>query len=318
MPWPGLPGYAQGGCGLLIDVGSTTTDVIPLVDAWPAAQGLTDPQRLLSGELIYTGVERTPICGLVETLPWAGRMCPVAREVSATALDAYLMLEDLAEQPDCRQTADGRPATGLAARDRLARQICADRTMFTHDDALVAARTIAERQQAEIVRALAKVIARQPSPPTTVILSGQGEFLARRAVEQLGLSAEMVLLSDQLGSVASTAATAYALAVWPVKLGAMPRPAIRMSAGDERRQEADRCDEFASRQTRGEACSTCLAWPSDCGRGCRASPPRRRRPWWSRAGAFWPTRSAGPSACTVLTTRRPIDSAWKRWASQFG
>ncbi len=205
--------YTQGGCGLLIDVGSTTTDVIPLVDAWPAAEGLTDPERLLSGELIYTGVERTPVCGLVETLPWGGRRCAVAREVFATALDAYLMLEDLPEQPDNRHTADGRPATRLAARDRLARQICADRSMFSHDDALAAARTIAERQRAEIGRALTRVIGRRPTPPPTVILSGRGEFLARRAVDQLGLAAETVTLSERLGSVASTAATAYALAV---------------------------------------------------------------------------------------------------------
>ena len=205
--------YAQGGCGLLIDVGSTTTDVIPLVDAWPAAQGLTDPERLLSGELIYTGVERTPVCGLVEMLPWAGRTCPVAREVFATALDAYLILEDLPEQPDNRHTADGRPATRLAARDRLARQICADRSMFSRDDALAAARTIAERQRGEIARALTRVIGRRPKPPPTVILSGRGEFLARRAVDELGLAAEVVTLSDRLGSVASTAATAYALAV---------------------------------------------------------------------------------------------------------
>jgi len=41
---------------LLIDVGSTTTDIIPSVDGLPAMRGLSDPQRLSTGELVYSGV----------------------------------------------------------------------------------------------------------------------------------------------------------------------------------------------------------------------------------------------------------------------
>ena len=53
--------YGPKGAGLLIDVGSTTTDIIPLADGRPAAQGKTDSERLIASELVYTGVERSPV-----------------------------------------------------------------------------------------------------------------------------------------------------------------------------------------------------------------------------------------------------------------
>jgi (4-(4-[2-(gamma-L-glutamylamino)ethyl]phenoxymethyl)furan-2-yl)methanamine synthase len=214
--WHALACFAarlvEGECGLLLDIGSTTTDIIPIADGRPVAAGETDPERLISGELVYTGVQRTPVCALAAELPWAGRVCPTAAEVFATAWDVYLTLGDLPEEPESLHTADGRPATQSAARDRLARQICADRTLFSQLDALAAARSVAAKQQAQIVRAGGAVLGRLPRSPETVILSGQGEFLARRVVEAWGMPAKVVSLAQLLGPVASTAATAYALA----------------------------------------------------------------------------------------------------------
>ncbi len=116
--------FAPRGTGLLIDIGSTTCDIIPLVDGRPAAEGATDPERLLSGELVYTGVERSPVCALVSTLLWRKQQCPVAQEVFATSWDAYLTLGDLPDEPDSaheiRPTAEGprkrRPAIGWPDR----------------------------------------------------------------------------------------------------------------------------------------------------------------------------------------------------------
>ena len=84
--------YLAGEGGLLVDVGSTTTDMVPLLRGGPAPHGLTDPERLLSGELVYTGVVRSPICGLATALPWRGQLCPTAQEVFATTCDAYVTL----------------------------------------------------------------------------------------------------------------------------------------------------------------------------------------------------------------------------------
>jgi probable H4MPT-linked C1 transfer pathway protein len=205
--------HAPRGMGLLIDIGTTTSDIIPLVDGEPRAVGRTDPQRLVAGELVYTGVERSPLCAIVRDLPWRGERCPVAQELFATAWDAYLVLGDLPEEPDRENTADARPATRSCARDRLARAICADRTTFDEADALAAAREVAEAQRKDVAEAIRKVVARLPSPPHAVVVSGRGEFLARRVAEGLRPGVEIVSLSELLGEELSRCATAHALAV---------------------------------------------------------------------------------------------------------
>lgn len=205
--------HAPAGTALLVDIGSTTCDFIPLVDGVPAATGKTDPERLASGELVYTGVVRSPVCAVVAALPWRRMQVPVAQELFATTYDAYLTLGDLPEAPDDRQTADGRPATRAAARDRLARSICADRETFTVDDAQAAAAAIARTQLSKLAIAMQGVLRRLPQPPATIVTAGQGEFLARRLIEKLGINATIVSLAEKLGPDLSRVAPAHALVV---------------------------------------------------------------------------------------------------------
>src|SRR5262249_41491473 len=115
--------HVPRGPALLVDAGSTTTDIVPLHDGRPAPRGWTDPDRLRCRELVYSGVRRTPLCALM-----GGEG---AAELFATTLDVYLVLGLIAEDAvDCR-TADGRPATRVAAHGRLARMLCADTETLT-------------------------------------------------------------------------------------------------------------------------------------------------------------------------------------------
>jgi probable H4MPT-linked C1 transfer pathway protein len=205
--------HAPTGRGLVVDIGSTTTDVIPLVDGSPVAIGQVDPERLLASELVYTGVERSPVCALVRTLPWQGRRCPVAQEVFATTWDAWLTLDELPQEAQATYTADGRPATHGCARDRLARSICADRTMFDQNDAAAAAAEIATAQTELVAAAIRQLATHAGGPPSVVVLAGRGEFLARRALEMMPWSARTVSLAAELGPEVSRVATAHALAV---------------------------------------------------------------------------------------------------------
>jgi uncharacterized hydantoinase/oxoprolinase family protein len=140
-------------------------------------------------------------------------MCPVAAEVFATTADAYILLGDIAEQPDAVWTADGRPLTREFARERLARMICADRTQFDSDDAWQASAFIRDAQLAKLAEALGRVIARSSHQPACSVTSGSGEFLARRLVQTNLRGAETVSLADRLGATASSCAPAHALAV---------------------------------------------------------------------------------------------------------
>jgi probable H4MPT-linked C1 transfer pathway protein len=203
---------APQGAAMLIDVGSTTCDVIPLVDGIPVAVGTTDTQRLLSGELVYTGVERSPVCGVAQTIPYRGQACPVVQERFAAMQDAYVLLGNLPEDLGDTNTSDGRPLSKAASRVRLGRMIAADGEEFNHRDAVAAAQSLAQSQTAALATAIAKVRARLPSPLTAVVLSGHGEFLAESALATLPQPVPTVSLTKQLGPTLSRSATAHALA----------------------------------------------------------------------------------------------------------
>lgn len=233
--------YVPEGRAILVDVGSTTTDVIPLLDGKPVPKGLTDYDRLFTGELLYTGVRRTPVCAIVNTT--------VAAELFATALDAYLMLGLVAEGPDDRDTADGRPATKAHARARLARMYCGDVDEVREDVVMSIAEAVLARQLEGIHRCIGaaefrlydltyrptdpQVLAmleatpaadrglalswamaheaEQP-PPAVCVVAGSGEFLARKAIEYPSRH-DGISLSDRLGPDVSACAPAYAVAV---------------------------------------------------------------------------------------------------------
>ncbi len=207
--------FVRGGAGLLIDIGSTTCDIIPLHNGRPVAQGRTDPERLISGELVYTGVQRSPVCAVIDRVGWLSQKtaCPLAQEVFATTWDVYLLLGDLPEEPASTHTADGRPATKDHAHERIARSICADRSMVSREDAVQMAQCIADAQRKRIAEALQGVLSRLAERPTGVVVSGIGEFLARRLLQHVRIETQVVSMGQELGSEISRAATAHALAV---------------------------------------------------------------------------------------------------------
>ncbi|HUG91372.1 MAG TPA: hydantoinase/oxoprolinase family protein [Planctomycetaceae bacterium] len=203
------------GPAVLIDVGSTTADLVPLLDGVPVPQGLTDCERLRSGELVYSGGRRTPVCAIAHSVPFREGYCPLAAELFATVLDVYLILGLIPEDPHDTNTANGRPATADAAHDRLARALCCDRTEFSLDDALVVARFLADVQQQRLAAAAERVAARLPGAVENVILSGSGEFLARTIVARAPRlrNSKPHVLSELFNRDQAEAACAVAVAV---------------------------------------------------------------------------------------------------------
>jgi len=207
------------GPGLLIDIGSTTTDLIPIVDARVAVRGRTDTDRLRSGELVYAGVRRTPVCAIAPELPFRNTPTGLAAELFATTLDVYLTLGAIPPDPEDLATADGRPATPDAARDRLARMVGADRDGFGADDALAMARAADSALLDRLATAASRAAVGRPRH---AVVAGSGEALARRlAGRVLEPGGSIVSLSEAWGPVASDAACAHALAVLAVESGAI-------------------------------------------------------------------------------------------------
>ena len=202
------------GTALLIDMGSTTTDVIPLCDGIPVPQGRTDLERLCSSELVYSGVKRTPVCAVAREVPLCGGTCPLAAEHFATMLDVHLLLGNVAENESDTNTANGRPATRAEARFRLTRMLCSDVTDVDAGELSKIARFLAQTQAAQLQNAIARVLKGIPNSCESLIISGEGEPILRQITATLAALRGVPVLSitRTLGLRHSEAACAYALA----------------------------------------------------------------------------------------------------------
>jgi probable H4MPT-linked C1 transfer pathway protein len=227
--------FAPHGPALLLDIGSTTADLVPLSAGRPVPQARLDADRLRRGELVYTGVWRTPVCALLGGA--------VAAEWFATMLDVYLLLGELPESGST-DTADGRPATRPLAHARLARLLCADGENCPEKVTRQLAERAARAQRRLLGRALQRVLNQMPAPPQKIVLAGSGEFLGRQVLRDYssqtlepvsktptrpkrqrragsslalqpgrGPALPIISLADRLGPDLSTAACAYAVAV---------------------------------------------------------------------------------------------------------
>jgi hypothetical protein len=166
---------------LLIDVGSTTADIIPIAAGRIAASGRNDLERLLAGELVYTGVLRTNLAATAPRVPVRGGWCPVASELFAISADVHLVLRHLEpEAYDC-PTPDGRPATAEFARERIARLVCSDVEQL--DEAEIDA--IAAYLHGEQVRQIEEAARRVGPPDAPVVAAGTGAFLAREVAARM-------------------------------------------------------------------------------------------------------------------------------------
>lgn len=193
------------GPGLVLDIGSTTADLIPTLDGRPTPSGRTDTGRLAAAELIYLGTRRTPLCALATAVPHRGRETGLMAELFATTLDVYLTLGAIPPDPDDLDTADGRPATVEAARGRLARMVGADRETFDSGDAL----SLARHLDGLIVDRL--VASRAGRRIVGAVVSGSGRHLARRVAHRLVEPSRVIDLGDLWGPAEADAACASAL-----------------------------------------------------------------------------------------------------------
>ncbi|MGH7626000.1 MAG: hydantoinase/oxoprolinase family protein [Gemmatimonadaceae bacterium] len=195
---------------VLMDIGSTTTDIIPIRQGIITAQGRTDPDRLRSGELLYLGAVRTPLEAVVHNVPLEAGMAGIAAEAFALAGDVYVWLGDLHPGSYCAPTPDGRPTTREFVRERLARAVCADREMLTNSAISAIAGHVAAAQLDRTTQALAQVLGRNPSI-TGAVTAGVGSFIAERAALLCGL--DVTPFSAMYGEDAHQSAPATAVAL---------------------------------------------------------------------------------------------------------
>ena len=111
------------GQGLMLDIGSTTSDFVPLYEGLPNILGYSDADRMRENTLIYTGVARTPLMALASRIDFEGTLTNVAAEHFATTADVYRLTGDLQLKDDMSDTADGASKSLFDSARRIARMI---------------------------------------------------------------------------------------------------------------------------------------------------------------------------------------------------
>jgi (4-(4-[2-(gamma-L-glutamylamino)ethyl]phenoxymethyl)furan-2-yl)methanamine synthase len=170
---------------VLIDIGSTTTDIIPIVGGQVLARGSNDAERLVSGELVYQGIVRTPLCGVAQRIAFRGETSGVMNEWFATTADVYRLTGELWDRHDQHPSADNGPKTEAASRARIARMIGRDAGEASDAEWKRFAQTWRQEQLRTLAASLARVIARDAAlAAAPVIGAGCGRFLAAALARQ--------------------------------------------------------------------------------------------------------------------------------------
>jgi (4-(4-[2-(gamma-L-glutamylamino)ethyl]phenoxymethyl)furan-2-yl)methanamine synthase len=219
--WHATAGYlgARLGDGLLVDVGSTTTDIIPFRAGRIAARGATDIERLTTGELAYVGIARTPLAAVARHVPFAGKRVGVMAEFFATSADAHRVVGTLPEGADLHPTADGRGKTPVESRARLARMIGMDSAAAPEWAWRQLAQHFIRRQTRQIEEAVDLVLSGVELPAEAPFIgAGIGRFVVAEIARRLGRSYRGIedvirLASPDLASRASDIAPAVAVAL---------------------------------------------------------------------------------------------------------
>ncbi len=172
---------------LLADIGSTTTDLITIRDGEPRPRGRSDADRLASGELVYLGVARTPLCALAPQIAFGSRRVNVMNEFFATTADVFRLTGELDAEHDQHPAADGGDKDAAASCRRLARMIGMDARDAELAEWTGFAGHWREALLAEIAAHLTRV-AREADLPTAapVVGAGCGLFLARELAARTG------------------------------------------------------------------------------------------------------------------------------------
>lgn len=171
---------------LLIDIGTTTTDIVPIGGGKVLAQGHDDASRLVAGELVYSGTVRTPLIAFGPAAPCGGAWIPLIPESFATMADVYRLTGELDESVDQHPAADRGPKTAEASARRIARMVGMDAASGSLPRWRELAGWFRERQLEAIGQGIAAVLSRTPvASEAPLVAAGCGAFLVAHIARRM-------------------------------------------------------------------------------------------------------------------------------------
>lgn len=176
-----LAGTISPDC-IMIDTGSTTTDVIPVKEGMECARGRTDLERLGTGELVYSGTLRTNVAALVDKVPLDDSLYRVASELFAISADIHLVLDNITEKDYSCSTPDGAGKSREDCMRRISRVLCSDLDVLTYHDIKSISEYIHLQQAEKVSEALLEVSERNDI--SKVVTTGLGmDIIGKKASE---------------------------------------------------------------------------------------------------------------------------------------
>ncbi|NYT17391.1 MAG: H4MPT-linked C1 transfer pathway protein [Methanomicrobiales archaeon] len=185
--------------GLLVDFGSTTTDIIPLVSL-DTLRGMTDLCRLQSGTLVYTGLLRTTLPAVIREVSLSGIPTPVCPEYFACSADAHLVLGHITSEDYTTDTPDGKARDRESCLRRLSRVVCADLEEIGEEGASAVAETFWNAQRELLCTAVDAI--RKKHGTGEILCAGIGAALISRIIGGRNLTRELGRGADALPAFA--------------------------------------------------------------------------------------------------------------------
>lgn len=206
---------------ILIDAGSTTIDIIPILKSVPVPQEKDDISRLINHELIYTGGLRATIPSITHHVPYKGKYIRISFEKFALISDIHRILNNISEEDYINDTADNRSKSLNDCYARLSRVICMDIETISKQDLNIIANYIYQKQidiiTKEIRAFMDNFIARFKEfkdKPKFVITGLSADFLIRKSLQDLGFTnilsyEEITSIPNRISSSAFAVAGAF-------------------------------------------------------------------------------------------------------------
>ena len=202
---------------VFVDIGSTTTDVIPIVGSEIKAQR-TDLERLKSGELIYSGILRTNIAALLKNvyIGEQGEECDVSSELFAITADAYLVLGNITKDDYGCGSPNSYAFVGrendeksrVSAMRRISRVVCSDLEEIGEDGAVNIAEQVKSAQVDELSASLRSL--KEKYGLEMVVAAGIGDFVVKEAADSVNI--RFLSLSSSYGKNIAATFPAFAVA----------------------------------------------------------------------------------------------------------
>ncbi|ABR54985.1 Hydantoinase/oxoprolinase [Methanococcus vannielii SB] len=197
---------------ILVDMGSTTTDIIPIVDG-KAASNKTDLERLMNNELLYVGSLRTPLSFLSNKIMFKDTITNVSSEYFAITGDISLVLDKITEMDYSCDTPDGKPADKRNSLIRISKVLCSDLNQISADESINIAIEYYKILIDLILENVKKVSEKYGLK--NIVITGLGEEILKDALSELTKSNEFNIISikERYGKDVSLATPSFSVSI---------------------------------------------------------------------------------------------------------